>query len=60
MLHTFEIRPNEEDMTLQEFPSTSGSSEPPHGLDMAKVTTVYNALLQVCSCYPNRPTLTLE
>ena len=31
----------------EEGPSTSGSGPPPHGLDLAKITQTYNALLQV-------------
>lgn len=48
MLHTFASEPGrlgDPDNT----PSTSGSTPPPHGLDIVKLTQAYNALLQVGS-----------
>ena len=45
LLHTFAAEPGLADPN--EEPSTSGSAPPPHGLDLAKITQTYNALLQV-------------
>ncbi len=51
MLHTFETRPctDSAPSSIKDPPTSSGSHHPAHGLDVAKVTDVYNALLQVHS-----------
>lgn len=54
MLHAFTDRPDGGVGLAEEPPSTSGSGPPPHGIDIAKVTATYTALLQVlqlCSCH---------
>jgi len=51
MLQTFETRPctDSAPSSIKDPPTSSGSHHPAHGLDVAKVTDVYNALLQVHS-----------
>ena len=49
MLHTFAARSGEEAGLAEEPPTTSGSSPPPHGIDIHKVTDTFTALLQVIS-----------
>lgn len=48
MLFTFEGGPHPEGGLTQDPPPTTVFTEPAHGLDLAKITQVYNALLQVC------------
>lgn len=50
MLHTFEAQLPVDDaphLPPQEPPTTSGATHPDHGLGLAKIAEVYNALLQV-------------
>ncbi|DBA87172.1 TPA: hypothetical protein ACH3X2_005178 [Trebouxia sp. C0005] len=51
MLHTFETQPCIDSATtsIEDPPTSSGSHHPAHGLDVGKITEVYNALLQVYS-----------
>ena len=48
MLFTFDEGPHQEGALTRDPPATTAFTEPPHGLDLAKITQVYNALLQVC------------
>ena len=50
MLHAFTSEPGGGAGLAEEPPTTSGCALPPHGLDIAKVTATYTALLQVPSC----------
>lgn len=52
MLHTFTAEPGGGAGLAEEAPTTSSSDLPPHGIDIAKVTATYTALLQVPSCTP--------
>ena len=47
MLHNFAARPDEGQGPAEQSPSTSGSSLPPHGINIALVIETYTALLQV-------------
>lgn len=49
MLHTFTAESDGGAGLAEEAPTTSGSDLPPHGIDIAKVTATYTALLQVPS-----------
>ncbi|KAL3150237.1 hypothetical protein ABBQ32_000095 [Trebouxia sp. C0010 RCD-2024] len=49
MLHAFMDRPDGGMGLAEEPPTTSGSGPRPHGIDIAKVTATYTALLQVYS-----------
>ena len=60
MLDTFTAEPGGGAGLAEEPPTTSGSALPPHGIDIAKVTATYTALLQVpscASCYSSAPGL---
>ena len=51
MLHTFDTQAciGSAPASIEDPPTSSGSHHPVHGLDVAKITEVYNALLQVHS-----------
>ena len=51
MLHTVETQSciDSAPSSIEDPPTSSGSNHPAHGLDVAKITEVYNALLQVHS-----------
>lgn len=63
MLHTFTAEPDSGAGVAEGPSGASASALPPHGLNIAKVTATYTALLQVpfcSSCYSSAPLLSMH